>query len=207
MIRSIALIAALVAASAANASVVVNTIDMEVRNSNYTVTGSESATGLLNEFNSGSLVCSQSLTTLSNAGSRQSCSGPIRNIATRFDIKFTMDAGADVIFEMGPDYGRGAAVLVGESATTLTGDYWWGYNWGRTSEIITFTAENTTGSDLQGLVTFLGFEGCCGGGMSLRYSTDGGSTWNIATAVPAPATLVLFGLGLMGAAFGRRKLA
>ena len=102
-------------------------------------------------------------------------------------------------WQLGADWGRGG-VLYAENYRLVPGDTWWAYNWNN-PQVISF---RTSGSGRLGL---LGFEGCCGGGMSLRYSTDNRQTWNIA-AVPEPGTLALLGMSLAAVGFGvRRKRA
>jgi hypothetical protein len=179
----------------------ITSIDMEVRSTEYVAASGSSLDAALTAFQAGGDVCDVSLTSLDLVGSVQTCSGPNNNIATWFSID--LSTVATTWFEFGADWGRGGFAFLtngGSGDLSYPGDTWWSLDWNN-SAVIDFGV--TAGSYTLNL---LGFEGCCGGAMSLRYSNDMES-WNIAevNAVPEPGTLALLGLGLLGMGLARRR--
>lgn len=196
-------------------AVTISSITLEVVGSTYQVQGTDTVADLLNEFNSGTdLGCSVSLAAVDEVGGVQTCGAayPQMDIATLIEVVW--DTTTSLAWEFGPDWGFGGIIYATSSGGTpgdlgqtidspYTADYWWNLNWNTAGEVIGFN----TGSEF-GVVTLslLGFEHCCGGAMSLRYSEDSGETWQIA-AVPEPSTLALLGLGLLGMGLVSRRKA
>lgn len=205
IINSSAICFAALLSTAANAGLIVNSIDMEVRNSiGFTYNGGLTAGELENQFISGGdQVCSVSLDSIDRVGSRQNCSGPSRDFATRFTIDLVADASTTIQF--GPDWGLGGAFYSDTASADFVGDSWWSYNWDSNS---VFEVNINKGSSV---INFIGWEGCCAGANSARFSNDDGENWQTLAVTPAvvpePAGLILLGLGMLSISLtGRKKI-
>ena len=185
-------------AAPASASMIdITDINLTVRTSTYSTNGTETSLQLLDQFNNnGSAVCDVSIDKAEDIGSYQTCGGPRTDIATLISV--TVAQSVETIWQFGADWGRGGIVYYPFNTTHVTGDTWWAYDWNN-SDVIQFTLG--AGSGTFGL---LGFEGFNGGGMSLRYSQDGGNSWTIAS-VPEPSAIALLGLSLLGFGVMRRR--
>jgi hypothetical protein len=123
----------------------------------------------------------------------------------------TQNAGSEWGFRLAPDAGLGGAIyLDGIQIGKDTSDLWWGGNWNNASEI--FSQINL--SVAAGNHSFEGYwaENCCNGKQGVQYTLNNGQVWQTTSdlaspaAVPVPATLWLFGSGLMGLmGYSRRK--
>ncbi|KZZ21026.1 hypothetical protein A3752_10015, partial [Oleiphilus sp. HI0081] len=130
------------------------------------------------------------------------------NTISHLSISLTSAISGSWGIEAGLDAGYGAALYVdGSLIENRTDDLWWQYNWNN-SDVLSGTAGISAGSHT---IDLYWAENCCNGYSSGRFTTDGGSTWqslsvaNIdAATVSEPATLALFGLGLLGLAGVRR---
>ena len=54
----------------------------------------------------------------------------------------------------------------------ITEDVWWRYDWNN-PDVFTATFDFTASDSYT--LTWVGFEGCCGGSSTLRFSTEGGA--------------------------------
>lgn len=176
-------------------------ITMEVRKSNYQVTGGDNAASLMAAFNSGNLLCDVNIGLFTSVGGPQTCGTGSHNLSLLYGIDY-VQSGATVLFELGADWGRGGIIMGADGGDILrSDDIWWANGWNH-GDVIDFEISAVGAGSFQ----LLGFEGCCSGGNSLRYSTDGGRTFSAVTVtVPEPVPYTLMGLGLMGLILSRRR--
>ena len=120
-------------------------------------------------------------------------------------------------FQVGTDWGRGGASTVIDNATSAvldeyvtTDDLWWANDWNN-GDVFTSTVAMMAGESYT--FGWVGFEGCCGGAASVRFSTDGGSTYRpldspagdpffVTNPEPGTGVLVMAGLAILA---GRRR--
>lgn len=117
-------------------------------------------------------------------------------------------------FQVGADWGRGGAAVVidNDSGAVLdelvrTDDIWWANDWNH-ADVFTTQLELEAGTSYT--LAWLGFEGCCGGVTSIRFSVDGAPFQGLNESnigpfvVPEPGSGLLLALGLTGIANRRR---
>ena len=176
-------------------------ITMEVRESHHQVTGGDNAASLMAEFNSGNLLCHVNLGLFTSVGGPQTCGTGKYNLSLLYGIDY-VQSGGTVLFELGADWGRGGIIIGADGGDILrSDDIWWANDWNH-GDVIDFTMSGAGSGSFQ----LLGFEGCCSGGNSLRFSVDGGRIFSAVTVtVPEPVPYTLMGLGLMGLILSRRR--
>jgi len=220
----------------ASAGVIIDSIRVELVASGYDArrfegSSEEAFAAAQGAFERAETVCSESLRAFTDVSYRGICGGGSgRNFGSRYTITGSVMGLA--AFEFGLDWGRGGFIAGAGSAGAplvyLDEDIWWNRNWkhedvmGRGSEAAASIVIPTTDSFT---LTLLGFEDCCDGINSGRYRslaheeeifdsagplpvpTDGDWTELAVSAVPAPATLPLFGLGAAYLLLRRRRPA
>ena len=91
----------------------------------------------------------------------------------------------------------------------ITEDVWWRYDW-NDPDVFTTTFDFTASDSYT--LTWVGFEGCCGGSSTLRFSTEGGLFTALTSdairplLVPKPSSASLLALGLGGLSAMTRRL-
>lgn len=181
-----------------HAGVVISDIRMDVVGTHYVYNGGgiHAATQAMDN---GMPKCSRSLSEINTVGARD-CH-VYRNYGQ--SIAFDIQTDENVWIQFGTDWGRGG--LIFDSAgnhTDVLGDTWWGYNY-NSGDIIDY---HTGVIDTR--LTFLGFEGCCGGATSARYSTDNGASWQTLASTPVPEPGAITLVALLGglALIARRRV-
>lgn len=186
----------------------------EYRASTYQVTPGDTYADLLAAHLAGASLASITLTGLENA-SAQVSAGVSTDYSILLVASLTSGVTGNVTFQVGADWGRGgvAAVLDDATGTVLqefvrTDDIWWNNDWNDPDVFTTNVALNA-GSSYS--LVWLGFEGCCAGVTTIRFSYEGSAFQNLndvsiaPLVVPEAATAMLVGAGLVALASRRRS--
>ena len=211
---SILIMAPLLAlASAANAL----SFQIDFRASTYQVQGSDTYTSLLAQHQSETLLTSNSLNGLLDISAPVYAGGINRDYSLLMTTSVEVVTSGSYTFQVGTDWGRGGASVVIDNDTqtildefVTSNDLWWNNDW-NDPDVFTTTVNMTTGSSYT--LGWIGFENCCGGAATIRFSLDGAplqvldSTNGDAYFVnnPEPGTGLLLGFGLSLLAFHARR--
>lgn len=171
--RLVATLALATCSSWASAGIIIDSINVKMANTNYTVSG-EGADGAYASakkafdaaYSGGNRYCNIDLDSLTDIASNTTCGGSKRDFGALYTI--TGNNQGITEFRFGMDWGRGGFVVAqagDESAIDMhASDIWWSRSWTH-SDVLPFTLEEQGRFTL----TLLGFEGCCDGPNSAQY--------------------------------------
>lgn len=183
--------------------------------STYQVQAGDTFSDLLLEHQSGVAIQSNVTNSLENISTAVHAAGVNRDYSQLMSTTIEVGIAGTYTFQVGTDWGRGgAAALIDDSngqivsERVITDDVWWAYNWNN-PDVFTTTFDFAVGDSYT--LMWVGFEGCCGGSTTLRFSVDGAAYQPLTESnlqpfvVPEPGPLLLLGLGLAGLSFGAQR--
>lgn len=192
--------------------------DVEFRDSTYQVAAGDTYDDLVLEHESGFLRAALMIAGIDGVTSGASA-GTNADYSTLITTTFTAAVSGVYTFQVGTDWGRGGAskaVHVG-SGTVLdefvtTNDIWWANDWNNPDVL---TSVLTLAEDETYSLGWVGFEGCCAGNVTFRFSVDGSpfetlddtnfGVFENPGSVPEPGTAILLGFGLVGLGVRTRR--
>lgn len=185
------------------------TFQVDFRTSTYVVQATDTYASLLAQHASEPILAANTLVGL------EGISAPIYAGGVNQDYSLLMTASIEALvtgvytFQVGADWGRGGSSVVIDNNTgaiidefVTTNDIWWNNDWNN-PDVFTATVNMTAGSSYS--LGWIGFEGCCGGEATIRFSLDGapfqpldsGNGDPVFVNNPEPGTGILLALGLI----------
>lgn len=179
------------------------TLQAAFRSSTYQVMPGDTYADLMAAHLAGAPLASLTTTALANV-SAQVEAGVGTNYSILLTASLTPSVSGTFAFQVGADWGRGgvAAVLDGNGTVlqelVRSDDIWWANDWNH-PDVFTTSVNMTAGSPYT--LVWLGFEGCCAGVTTIRFSYEGSpfapvdETNLTPLTVPEPASMLLVALG------------
>jgi hypothetical protein len=178
-------------------------------NSTYDTQPGDSFSSLLAQHAAGSVIQSTTTQGFENISTAVYAAGVTNDYSLLLTTTLDLAVTGTYTFQVGTDWGRGGATALIDRATNtilsetvIDDDIWWANDWNN-SDVFTTTFALNAGDSL--MLQWVGFEGCCGGSTTLRFSVDGGAFMPftdtnfspfVAATVPEPGTGLLMSFGL-----------
>jgi hypothetical protein len=190
---------------------------VDFHDSTYQVTGGDTYASLLAQHQSETVISSNTLDALDGI-SAPLYAGVNNNYSLLMTTSVTAQVTATYTFQVGTDWGRGGAAIVIDNGTgtvldefVTTDNIWWDNDWNNPDVFTTMVDLDAGDSYTLG---WIGFEGCCGGPATIRFSfegaafenTDSGSGDPFIITNPEPGTGLLVWLGLALMSSRRRNV-
>ena len=202
--RSCVLVAAIVFLAA---PAVALDFQVDFRSSTYQVVAGDTFSDLLAQHQSETLIQSNTVEGLENISTAVHGGGISNDYSVLMQTTLAIGVAGEYTFQVGTDWGRGGATALIDNNTStivselvITDDIWWNYDWNN-SDVFTTTFDFEVGDSYT--IAWVGFEGCCGGSSTLRFSIDGAPYTPLTSPnidpvlVPEPSTAMLLMLGLL----------
>jgi hypothetical protein len=198
------------------------TIGVDFTSSSYQVAPGDTYASLLAQHQAGASLGSATGVPLGNVTTGAYAGGVNSNYSLMMTVDLSVAQAGLYTFQVGADWGRGgvAAVIANGSGAVLseylrTDNIWWNNDW---NDPDVFTTQLNLNQGQSYTLAWIGFEDCCAGATTIRFSYNGGAFQTIDQttlapyAIPEPGTgwLVLtglVGLGLRARSTNRRQRA
>jgi PEP-CTERM motif len=202
------LLAALLASAWLPAAAQALMIDVAFTTSTYQVQAGDTYSVLLAQHQAGSVLGAASVTTLEDVSTAVYAGGVTTDYSVLMRVVLDVEVTGLYTFQVGVDWGRGGVAAVVDNSNgqviseyVRTDDLWWAYDWNNPT---VFTNQVTLNQGESYTLDWIGFEGCCAGSSTIRFSHEGGAyqtldAVNLApyiAPIPEPGTAALLGLGL-----------
>lgn len=189
---------------------------MDFTSTTYQVQAGDTWADLLAAHRAGALISANTLDGLVGISAPVLAGGTTTDYSLLMTTTVDVLVGGQYVFQVGTDWGRGGAAVVIDDDTGVvvdelvrTDDVWWNNDWSN-PDVFTTTLDLAAGTSYT--LGWVGFEGCCGGSATIRFSYEGSGFLDLDSAngdafmasIPEPCTALHLALGL-GALWGHGR--